>query len=124
MANPPWNPTEQDFAKIEELAAQGMEEQHIARCLGIDPCTLSRKKHIYDQINQAIKKGEAKGLEMVTKAFLKNIKKGNVAAQIFYLKAKGGWRDNEIPQQNKDDLLLDEMKQIKHQLVENNKKEF
>lgn len=124
MSKRPWIPTPDDFDKIEELASQGMDEQDIAYCLGVHPSTLSKKKHIYDQISQAIKIGEAKGKERVTKALLKNIKKGNVAAQIFYLKAKAGWRDNEVPQQYKDDLMLEEMKQIRQQLIENNKKEY
>ena len=98
MAKPgrkPWIPSEEELLKVEALAMGGMDEKHIALCLGIRPETLSRKKSELDQLSQALKRGEAKGIAKVTRSLLKNIEKGNIAATIFYLKCKAGWREDK-----------------------------
>lgn len=96
MGATPWIPTDEELLKVEALAARGMEEQHIAMCLGIEPETLSRKKGKIDQLNQAVKRGKAKGIARVTQALLKNIDNGNVTAQIFYLKTQACWKETQV----------------------------
>ena len=107
MPTKPWIPTEKELLKIEELAAQGMTQEKIAWCLGIDPCTLSKKKKNIDKLDLAIKRGMAKGLDKVTKALLNNIDLGNPACIIFYLKAKDKWRDHDPKDQvvNNESLI-------------------
>jgi len=95
-----WEPTEEELKKIESLAARGMEQQDIALCLGIRPETLSRKKDVIEQLDQAIKRGKAKGIARVTNALLKNVDIGNVTAQIFYLKTQAGWKETSINEIN------------------------
>lgn len=70
-----------------------MEQQDIALCLGIHPGTLSMKKGQLADLNEAIKRGKAKGIARVTNALLKNIDIGNVTAQIFYLKCQAKWME-------------------------------
>lgn len=95
-----WEPTDEEIMKVESLAARGMQEQQIALCLGIQPETLSRKKSHFEQLDQAIKRGKAKGIAHVTAQLLKNIDNSNVTAQIFYLKTQAGWREEDIRDSN------------------------
>ena len=88
-----WIPSAEELKKVEALASRGMTEENIAHCLGIRPETLSKKKHEFEQLVQAIKRGKAKGIAMVTNELLKNIQLGNVTAQIFYLKSQAGWKE-------------------------------
>lgn len=113
LGGKPWIPTEEELKKVESLAARGMEQQDIALCLGIHPGTLSEKKKELSSLNEAIKRGKAKGIARVTQALLKNVDTGNVTAQIFYLKTQAKWREqdaidhldmNEFLKQLKDDL--------------------
>ena len=94
LGGKPWIPTEEELQKIESLAARGMEQQDIALCLGIHPSTLSEKKGQLEALNEAIKRGKAKGIAKVTNALLRNIDVGNVTAQIFYLKTQARWKEN------------------------------
>ena len=89
----PWIPSEKEIEKVEALAARGMEQQDIALCLGIDAGTLTKKNKVYGRLDQAIKRGKARGIARVTNALIKNIDIGNVTAQIFYLKTQARWRD-------------------------------
>ena len=88
-----WKPNQESLEKVESLAARGLSEEQIARCLGIHPDTLSHKKKEYEQLDRAIKDGKAKGVANVTAALLKNVQNGNVTAQIFYLKCQAKWRE-------------------------------
>lgn len=49
---------------------------------------------------EAIKRGQALGIEEVANALFENAKGGNVTAQIFYLKARAQWKDrwDEAPE--------------------------
>lgn len=93
LGGKPWIPTEEELKKVESLAARGMLQQDIALCLDIHPATLSEKKGQLDSLNEAIKRGKAKGIARVTNALLKNIDTGNVTAQIFYLKCQAKWME-------------------------------
>lgn len=88
--------TKEMLETVEELAAQGMDQQDIAQCIGLHASTLSEKKNVVPELGEALKKGKARGLERVTKALLNNIDLGNVTAQIFYLKCKGQWKETNV----------------------------
>lgn len=111
-----WKPTEEDIKNVESLAARGMDEQDIALCLDLYPTTLTRKKAEFKQLEQAIKRGKAKGLANVTAALLKNVKNGNVTAQIFYLKCKGKWKDVHQENTMPKDEALKENENIRNNL--------
>ena len=79
--------------KVESLASKGMTHEQIAYCLGICVATLSKQKRINAQFLGAIKKGQAKGIEVVTNKLFQNAKSGDNTSIIFYLKNRAGWSD-------------------------------
>ena len=87
--------TPEMLQKVEDLAAQGLNQAQIARCLGMSPETMTNKKKESDQLLLALKKGAAKGLDVVTNALFESAQTGNITAQIFYLKNRDpeNWRD-------------------------------
>lgn len=85
-----------DYAKVEALAARGMDKTTIAECLGVHYMTLNRKEKSDPKFEAAIKKGQAAGVAMVTGQLLKNINLGNVTAIIFYLKCRAHWKETTV----------------------------
>ena len=84
-----------DLEKVEELASLGLSEQQIADSLGISRSTLSRRKNDNETFDTALRKGKAKGLVKVSNALMQQVEKGSLRAIIFYLKCRGGWREEE-----------------------------
>ena len=84
-----------DIALVEQLAAQGMTHEQIAYRLGISRGTLYNHKASNDDILDAIKRGQAAGIEKITNALFDNALDGNTAAQIFFLKNRAGWADKQ-----------------------------
>lgn len=91
VGRPRWTPDKEAIEKVEALAAHGLTREQIADCLGISYQTLNEKCKEYSEFSDAFIKGKAKGIAQVTQALLKNVAKGNVTAQIFFLKAQAGW---------------------------------
>ena len=81
--------------KIVEYGAQGLTIGQIAKCLGISRASLDRRRAEYEEIEEAIKKGEALGVSKIAQALMNNaIHENNVTAQIFYLKNRSeNWAD-------------------------------
>lgn len=74
--------------KVEAMAANGNTQEQIAWNLGISPETLSRKKGADEQLNQAIKRGRAKGIAQVSNQLFQEASKTehrNITAILFYL---------------------------------------
>lgn len=89
-----WEP---DLARIEELAANGLTQEQIAKACGIHPNNFATRKWKDDELRDAITRGQARGIGEVANALFENATKNkNVAAQIFFLKARAKWRDNEV----------------------------
>ena len=84
-----------DLEKVERLAAQGLGTTQIARALGVSWSTIDRNRKRSANFEDAIKRGEAKGLAEVTNALFSSAQDGNVTAQIFYLKNRDttNWMD-------------------------------
>ena len=84
-----------DHDKVEQLAAQGLGTTQIARALGVSWSTIDRNRKRSANFEDAIKRGEAKGLAKVTNALFSSANEGNVTAQIFYLKNRdtANWMD-------------------------------
>ena len=72
--------------KIEVLASRGLAQQDIAYCIGIHPTTLSEKKSENEQLQEALKRGKAKGLAQITNALFEQALAGSTGAACFYLK--------------------------------------
>jgi len=89
---------------IVELGSQGLTTGQIARCLGVSWSTLDRRRKEHEEIEDAIKKGEALGVSRVANALYESatIDK-NVTAQIFYLKNRSeNWSDRQEVNHNLD----------------------
>jgi hypothetical protein len=99
-----------DVGKVEDYAARGATFEVIAAALGISEDTLSRRRKENAEFADAIKRGRAKGETLVEGALWKLIGKGNVAATIFYLKARCGWRE---VQKIETDLTVNEKSNLK-----------
>lgn len=89
-----WIPNEEDYAKIERLAGQGLNREQISHVLGVSRATFSRKTAADEKIEAAIKDGRSKAIAMVSnRLFQDALEPRNLGAQVFYLKNQAGWRD-------------------------------
>lgn len=84
-----------DIKRVEELAARGLTLAQIADCLGISPTTLYKAKDANTEFLEALKKGQARGIEQVANALFEGAIKGDRVSQIFYLKCRAGWKEAE-----------------------------
>ena len=85
------------LARVEALARKGLSMEQIARVLGVTDRTIYTHKKINAQFAQAIKNGQAKGVANVSNALYKAAMKGNITAQIFFLKNRDidAWKDRQ-----------------------------
>lgn len=95
MAKPGRKPIQIDINEVERLASQGLTHDQIADCLGINRETLYARKRASSDFSDAIKRGQAKGIDTITNALHEQAKAGNTSAAIFYLKNRAGWRDKQ-----------------------------
>lgn len=85
-----------DLAKVESLAANGLTQEQIALALGISASTLDNRKRENVEFVDAIKRGKAKGIALVTNKLMESIKGGNITGMIFFLKTQAGWKETNI----------------------------
>ena len=90
-----------DHNEIERLAGMGLNERQICASLGINPSTLTRKKHI-KSIKQALEKGRAKAIAQVSSKLFDNAMEGKETSAIFFLKNRDpdNWKDRNILETN------------------------
>lgn len=93
MARPP---KKIDYDQVERLAARGMTQAQIARCIGVSENTVSVKKKTDPKFLAAIEKGAAMGIAAVTGMLLKNINLGKETSIIFFLKCRAGWKETLV----------------------------
>jgi hypothetical protein len=77
------------------MASVGMTTKQIADALKLPPTTFGKLVKNDPTVQEAIDRGTSRGIKMVTDSLFQNALKGNVAAQIFFLKNKGGWADKQ-----------------------------
>ncbi len=84
-----------DIEQVERLASQGLGNTQIARALGVSWDTLDRNRKRSAEFEDALKRGQARGLATVTNSLYQSANDGNVTAQIFYLKNRdsNAWAD-------------------------------
>ena len=75
-----------DCEKIKELASLNLSIEKIFHCLGVARTFYFDHRDEHPEWEQAIKDGRALGVQKVAEALKKTAEKGNVTAQIFYLK--------------------------------------
>ena len=76
--------------QVETLAAYGIPEAEIARVVSIDPKTL--RKHYREELDLATTKANAQ----VAGFLFNSARKGNVTAQIFWLKTRACWKETPL----------------------------
>ena len=85
-----------DLKKVESLAANGLTQEQIASALGISERTLRSRKGEIADFADAIKRGKAKGIALVTNKLMESIKGGNMTGMIFFLKTQAGWKETNV----------------------------
>jgi hypothetical protein len=96
--------------EIETLAGQGLTLEQIARCIGIAISTLMMHKKNKVDVMEAIKRGQASGVQKVSNALFDKAVGGDTIAQIFYLKNRSPeeWKDRkEIKQEINQTVSID-----------------
>ena len=89
--NPKFKPTEDDRRTVKAMAGFGVPHVDIATFIGIDPKTL--RKHFRADLDRGMIEANAKvGQTLFTMATVDK----NVAAAIFWMKARAGWREKQI----------------------------
>lgn len=102
-----------DLNKVESLAAQGLSHGQIADALGIGVRTLETRKAESAEFAEAIKRGRAKGVAVVTNKLFEQCKEGNTTAIIFFLKARAGWSDKVVVDNiSSDGSMAPKMKEV------------
>lgn len=98
MAKPgpkPWQPTEDQLAKIKLYAGLGSTQEHIAAMIGISVDTLDRNA----QTREAWELGQAETIAKVAGTLVKKALAGDTVSAIFYLKTQGKWKET-VRQEN------------------------
>ena len=89
LKKPHHKPTAESRAQVEALAGYGVRQDEIALYLDIDPKTL--RSHYREQLD----KGVVKANVAVARSLHKQAVEGNVAAAIFWLKSRAGFREKQ-----------------------------
>lgn len=84
-----------DLDEIEMMASVGMTTKQVADALHINPGQFGKILVADPYVKEAVDRGVARGVKMVTDSLFQNAMKGNVAAQIFWLKNRGAWKDTQ-----------------------------
>ena len=88
MPRPQFTFTAEQRILVKSMAAVGIRHEEIARKVGIrSPKTL--RKHFRRELDEGVTDANYS----VAQSLYANAKKGNVAAQIFWLKTRAGWRE-------------------------------
>jgi len=95
IGRPPIEITDEVCRKVEKLAAQGLTHEQIALILGMGESTLYKKKTQFIEFLEAIKRGQAKGVGVITNKLFKKARDGDNTSMIFYLKNRAGWKDKQ-----------------------------
>lgn len=85
-----------DLEKVEQLAAQGLTQEQIADCLGMSPRAYHYSKSSDAEIAAAVKRGQAKGVAVVTNKLFEAARGGQAWAICFYMKTRGGWSEKHV----------------------------
>ena len=98
VGRPKFEINEEILNKTESLMAKGLTKEQCAGMLGVSVSTFMLYQAENSEFSEAIKKGQASGIDQVTNSLFENatVGKDNVAI-IFWLKNRGGgsWVDKQ-----------------------------
>jgi hypothetical protein len=77
--------------ELTALAAQGLTNREIMRCLGISEETFYKKKRQLKEFNEALEEGRARGTAKITNVLFNKAAAGDNACMFFYLERRAGW---------------------------------
>jgi hypothetical protein len=86
--------TDEEITQLEALAAV-LTKGQIADYFGISETTLRAVEERQPEVSDAYKKGRVRQCASMGSNLIQLAKKGNVAANIFYLKTQAGWKESE-----------------------------
>lgn len=81
--------------QAEQLASVGLTKEQIAYRLGFAKQTLYDKIKETPELLDAIKRGQASGIENIANALYDKAMEGDTTSAIFYLKARAGWSEKQ-----------------------------
>ena len=90
---PQYEPTEADRNTVRSMAACGMTQEAIARCIGtdgVDPKTL--RVHFRNELNTAMDKANAR----IGQVAFQKATEGEAWAVCFWLKTRAGWKETQV----------------------------
>lgn len=90
MSRRPHEPTDKTRAEVSALVSFGIIHDDIATYLDIDPKTL--RKYYKRELDTGTTKANA---AMARRLFKAGMDDGSVPAMIFWMKARGGWREKQ-----------------------------
>ena len=93
MPRPRLKPTDKQRQIARSMAAMGIRQDEIARKLGIRSAKTLRL-HFRDELDE----GATDATCNVANALYKLATSGNVAAAIFWMKTRAGWRERSAPE--------------------------
>jgi len=96
MGRPPYKPTDEARARVEQLAAAGIRDEDIALYLGITRPTLDK------YYKEELKIGTIKANAVIANTLYQQAKEGNTTAAIFWLKTRAGWRETQKVEMSAD----------------------
>lgn len=85
---PSHEPTDESRKQVETMAAMGIRQDAMATILDLDPKTL--RKHYRRELDTGSTKAT---LKVAQSLFKQAVEQNNTAAQIFWMKARAGWRE-------------------------------
>ena len=84
-----------DLTKVEALASRGLTKQQIADALGVSQTTFYARQKESEEFEEAIKRGQAKGVASVSNKLYESAMRGEAWAVCFFLKTKGGYKETQ-----------------------------
>jgi hypothetical protein len=84
-----------DPAKVEQLAGEGLAQYQIAQALGMSWNTFQSRRDEDAEVFEALKRGQQAAIGKVENALYESAIKGNLGAQVFFLKNRAAdrWKD-------------------------------
>ena len=96
VGRPRFQITPEVLERTERLMAQGLTKEQCSAALGIHTATFMVYQAENSEFSEAIKRGQASGIDQVTNALFENatVERDNTAI-IFFLKNRAGWVDKK-----------------------------
>ena len=96
VGRPKFEITDEVLLNVENLMTKGLTKEQAAGMLGVSVSTFMLHQSENSEFSDAIKRGQARGIDAVTNALFENATVDrNVPSIIFYLKNRAGWVDKQ-----------------------------